>query len=226
MKNFHQVVKSAFSAFLLVSLFIFIQSANAGVLYFKMTAPKTTLEVGEEVTVSVFAWIDDSVASSDNGLDTWQLDLSVSGTGIVEITQTGGVADISLLAPSPLDTYWSGWNTSSVNSPATGEVREVVATQLVYGTPSLVGVGGYTEIFTFNIKALSAGTITYTICDDGGGLFYGELVDGTEYDNDVAAGSVVFDTENSDMTFTVQIPEPASMALFALAGLFSIIRKK
>ncbi|OHB49847.1 MAG: hypothetical protein A2Y10_09485 [Planctomycetes bacterium GWF2_41_51] len=227
MKKNLQVKKSAFTAFLLASFCVFINISNAGVLNFKMTAPKTTLQLGEEVTVSVSAWVNDTLASPDNGLDTWQVDLSVSQTGIVEITKTGNVANILLLAPNP-DTMWSGWNSSSVNNPSTGEVRSVAVLQSDVGAPSTVGVGGYTDIFTFTIRALSLGTLTYNICDNGGGGFFGILAEGEEFDNDVIdAGDVVFDSQNSDATFTViPVPEPASLAIFAFAGLLSFLRKK
>jgi hypothetical protein len=187
-----------------------------------MSAPKTTLAVGENITVTVSAWVDDAIASPDNGLDTWQLDLSVNNTGVIEITKTGSIADITLLAPDP-DPTWSGWDETSVNSLVSGEVRSVAVTQRIFGNPSSVGVGGYTNIFTFDIQAMSAGTASYTICDDGGGLFYGALVNGTEYEY----GSVVFDSESSNRTFTVvHVPEPMSLAIFALAGSLAAIRRR
>ncbi|MGD0784551.1 MAG: PEP-CTERM sorting domain-containing protein [Sedimentisphaerales bacterium] len=223
-KNFHQVVKSACYAFLLVFLSLFFSNyATAGTLHFKMTTPKTTLAIGETTTVTVSAWVDD--AASGNGLITWQTDLSVDNTGVVGITKTGSVADISLLAPSDRDSTFSGWSSASVNAPITGEVREVVVVQRVLSNPSNVGVGGYTDIFTFNIEALANGTATYTLCDDGGGLFFGTLVNRTEYDNGDIPGSVVFDAGSSNNTFTV-IPEPTTLAVFAFAGLWAALRRK
>lgn len=203
-----------------------VNSAFAGILHFKMTAPKTALTVGDEVTVTVSAWVDDVNAEPDNGLDTWQTDLSVDNTGIIEITKTGTIANITLLAPDP-DPTWSGWNDGTVNSPVTGEVRQVVVNQRIVGNPSYIGVGGFSDIFTFNIKALAAGSATYTICDDGGNLFYGALADGTEYDNAANPGSVVFDSSASNCTFTVTpVPEPVSFMVFTLAGFFVSLKKR
>lgn len=224
MKKIHQEMKSVFISLLVIFTVSGINRVSAGALYFKMAASKTTLTVGEEISITVSAWVNDPIAEPDNGLDTWQADLSVDNTGIIEITATGGVADITLLAPDP-DPMWSGWDETSVNSPITGEVREVVVIQEEVGAPSYIGVGGYSEIFTFNIKALSLGTATYTILNDGGGLFYGALADGTEYDNDIIPGSVIFDAENSNRTFTV-IPEPASFSVFAFAALLAVFKKK
>jgi hypothetical protein len=224
MKKIHQMVKSTFSAFLAaLCILIFISNANAGILYFKMTAPKTTLEIGEEVTVSVSAFIDDALASPDNGLDTWQLDLSVSQTGIVEITKTGTIANINLIAPDP-DPDWSRWTANSVNSPNTGEVRNVSVIQNTIGNPSVTGVGQYSEIFNFKIKAIGAGSTVYSICNDGGGGFFAYLADDTLYDADNAPGSVVFDAANSNNVFTV-VPEPCSIAFFAFAGMLALRKK-
>jgi hypothetical protein len=228
MKKIHQVVKSVSISLLVVLIMLSVNSASAGVLHFKMTAPQTTLTVDEEVTVTVSVWVDDPNASSGNGLITWQTDLSVDNTGIVEITQNANPdGDIILLAPSDRDSTFSGWDEEGINSPITGEVQEVVAVQRIISNPSDVGVGGYTDIFTFNIKALAVGSATYTICNDSGddGLFYGALVDLTEYDNDVIPGSVVFDASSSNRTFTV-IPEPCSLAVFALAGILVSLKKK
>jgi hypothetical protein len=211
---------------ILLALVLSVSSVSAGMLHFKMTAPKTTLAVGEEVTITVSAWVDD--ATSGNGLNTWQLDLSVNNTGVIGITKTGSVADITLLAPTPYHPMFSGWSTASVNSPVSGEVRSVAVMQYPLANPSAVGVGGYTDIFSFNIQAMSVGTASYTICDDGGGLFYGCLVDDTEYDNTVPSdGGVVFDSGSSNRTFTVvHVPEPMSLTIFALAGSLAVIRRK
>jgi hypothetical protein len=227
MKDTHQVMKIVAFAFLSILVVLSINQAAAGILHFKMTAPKTTLTVNEEVAVTVSAWVDDPIASPNNGLITWQVDLSVNNTGILEITKTGTVADITLLAPPDQDTTFSTWDYESVNSPITGEVREVVVVQRIISNPSYVGVEEYTDIFTFNIQALSVGTAVYTIRDDGGGLFFGMLVNRTEYDNDVISGSVVFDASTSDHIFTVvSVPEPISLTIFAFAGLLAALRKK
>lgn len=225
MKSFCSL-RGGFCLCILLAVVLSVNSVSAGVLHFKMTAPKTTLALGEEVTVTVSAWVDDPIAAPDNGLDTWQLDLSVNNTGVIGITKTGSVANITLLAPNPYHPMFSGWSAASVNSPVSGEVRSVAVMQQVYGAPSYVGVGGYTNLFSFNIQALSVGTASYTIRDDGGGLFYGCLVDATEYDNAVVPGSVVFDSESSNRTFTVHVPEPMSLAIFALAGLMATVRKR
>jgi hypothetical protein len=209
------------SALLLAFVALFVPQVSAGMLHFKMTAPKTTLEVGEEVTVTVSAWVDSSMAAPDNGLDTWQLDLSVNNTGVIEITKTGLNANIALLAPNP-DMSYSGWDKASVNSLVTGEVHGVQVVQQEIGAPSYTGVGGYSDIFTFNIKALAHGTATYTICDDAGSGFFAYLSDGTYYEN----SNIVFDAEVSNNVFTVAAPEPASLVIFAFAGLLASLRKK
>jgi hypothetical protein len=206
---------------------LFFNAVSFADLLFKMTSeegnlghPITGLVIGEKVNVHVWAWVNDAIAEPDNGLDTWQMDMDVDNTGVIQITKTGGVANIDLIAPDP-DPLWSGWDEASVNnegSPyfgATGEVREVVVTQDVVSAPSYTGVGGYSEIFSFQIEAIGVGTATYTLKKNfPGGLFLGMLADGTEFDYDIDPGSVYFDATVSEHVFTV-VPEPASLLIMA-----------
>ncbi|MFH1370151.1 MAG: PEP-CTERM sorting domain-containing protein [Planctomycetota bacterium] len=204
-------------------------------LVFKMTADKTDLLPGEQTTVHVWAWIYDTagVQLLDNGLEAWQTDLSVDNTGVIQI-----VGGINFLAPDPAP-GWSQWDAGSVNSPITGEIRQVQTIQQVWGAPSYTGVGvdndidnplNYSEIFNFTIEAISSiadSKATYTLMDDGGGLFYGYLTDGTSFDNDdlSAYGGVYFYDTGSANVFTI-VPEPASMVLFVTAAAFAMRRRK
>jgi hypothetical protein len=203
-------------------------------LVFKMTADKTVLSPGEETTVHVWAWIytPAGIEKPHNGLDTWQLDLSVDNTDVIQIV------GINLLAPDP-DPVWSGWDHASLNNPVTGEVREVVVSQQIVGAPSDIGVGiddnidnhaNYSEIFNLTIRAQTvpfAQMATYTLMDDGGGLFYGAIADGTEFENDSpsAFGGVDFYGAGSDNVFTV-VPEPGTFVLLATAAAFAIRRRR
>jgi hypothetical protein len=230
--------KSKLICFATLVLLSFNAVSSAG-LSFKMTSEQgdlgdsiTGLVIGEKVNVHVFAWVDDVRAEPDNGLDTWQMDMDVDNTGVIQITKTGDVANINLIAPDP-DTYWSGWDDDSVNnegSPyfgATGEVREVTVIQNTPGTPSYTGVGGYSEIFSFQIEAIGLGTATYTLKKNfPEGLFLGILVNDIEFDYDINPDSVYFDAAGSEHVFTV-VPEPASLLIMAfMAGLALRSRKK
>ena len=205
-------------------------------LVFKMTADKTDLLPGEQTTVRIWAWIYDpaGVQLPDNGLEAWQTDLSVDNTGVIQIL--GG---INFVAPDPAP-GWSTWDAGSVNSPITGEIRQVQTVQQVWGAPSYTGVGvdndidnqlNYSEIFNFTIEALSTATLgsqaTYTLMNDGGGLFFGYLTDGTSFDNDdvLAYGGVYFYDTGSENIFTI-IPEPASIVLLTTAAAFALRRRK
>lgn len=200
---------------------LFFNAVSSANLLFQMTSeegdlghPITGLVVGEKVNVHVWAWVNDSRAEPNNGLDTWQMDMDVDNTGVIQITKTSGVANINLIAPDP-DPLWSGWDEASVNLGTTGEVREVVVTQKVVGAPSYTGVGGYSEIFSLQIEAIGVGTATYTLKKNfPGGLFLGILADDTEFDYDKDPGSVYFDATGSEHVFTV-VPEPASLLIMA-----------
>jgi hypothetical protein len=202
-------------------------------LVFKMTADKTALSQDEQTVVHIWAWIysPTGIEQPDNGLDTWQLDLSVDNTGVIEIES------LSVLAPNPNPAYFPPYNVASLNNPITGEVRGVAAIQLVVGAPSLTGVGvdndidnpaNYSEICNFTIQAIGApsASATYTIMNEGTGWF-GYLADGTLFDNtDITAdGDTYFYDSGSDHVFTI-IPEPATVVLFAIASVFALRRRK
>jgi hypothetical protein len=202
-------------------------------LVFKMTADKTALLPGEQTAVHIWAWIytPDGMEKPNNGLDTWQLDLSVNNNNVISITS------LTVLAPNPSTSY-PPYQISSLNNPITGEVRSVAVVQKVYGAPSLTGVGmddnidnqdNYTEICQFMIQAMltpESSSATYTIMNEGT-QWFGYLADGTLFDNDdiSANGGTFFYAAGSDNEFTI-IPEPASMVLLATAAAFALRRRK
>ncbi len=177
------------------------------------------LSIGSLVTVDVWAWVDSDYGTAGNGLDSWQLDMDVDTSGIIGITETGGVADISPTAPAPF--FFSGW--ASVNSPVTGEAGGVSVTQS--DTTSDTGIGGYSEIFSFQIEGLAEGTATYTVMDDGGGLL-AFLSDDTWFEDDISAdGGVYFDALGSDNVFTV-VPEPCSLMIMSGLSVIALRRRR
>jgi len=178
-------------------------SAN---LIVKMTSDNTTLGLGSTALVRVWAFVDNPAATGDNGLVLWQMDVDADAPGILDVT------DHQFVAPDPLDTFDSAWN----YNPVTGDF--VTYALKDDDTTSTIGVGGFTEIYNFQITALAAGTVEYTIGNTLGGSFVGDLVDFTPFD-------AVFDVNNSDNVFTV-VPEPATLLLFGLGTLMLGKRKK
>ena len=209
-------------------------------LVFKMTADKTSLMPGETTNVYIWAWIytPAGIEKPNKGLDTWQLDLSVDNTNVIQIVSNS----IHTLTPSPRYTGVPEYQLSSLNNPITGEVRSVSVVQLVPGAASTTGVGvdnnidnlgNYSEICSFAIKAAlnpMASSATYTIMDEGNGWF-GMLADSvsdpTTFDNSdsIAYGGTYFYAAGSQHVFTI-IPEPASMVLLATAAAFALRRRK
>ncbi|MFA5251240.1 MAG: PEP-CTERM sorting domain-containing protein [Phycisphaerae bacterium] len=209
-------------------------------LVFKMTADKTALLPEEETTVHVWAWIytPAGIEKPNKGLDTWQLDLSVDNTNVIQIVS----GSIQTLAPSPRFTGVPEYQASSLNNPITGEVRSVSVVQLVTGAASTTGVGvdddidnqgNYSEICRFTIQAMltpSSSSATYTIMDEGNGWFgllADSVLDPTIFDNSdpTAYGGTYFYAAGSDHVFTIA-PEPASMFLFITAAAFALKRRK
>jgi hypothetical protein len=203
-------------------------------LVFKMTADKTTLMPSEQTTVHIWAWIytPAGIDKPNKGLDTWQFDLSVNNNNVISITS------LDVLAPNPNRGY-PAYQSSSLNNPITGEVRQVGVSQIVTGAPSLIGIGlddninnaaNYSEICRFTIRGGNnpLESAAYTIMNEGAGWF-AYLADstGTLFDNSdsSAYGGTYFYAAGSQNIFTVT-PEPASMVLLATAAAFALRRRK
>lgn len=202
-------------------------------LVFKMTADKTSLTPGEQTTIHIWAWIYSSsgMEKPNNGLDTWQLDLHLNNTGVIEIKS------LNVLAPNP-NLAFPAYQLSSLNNPLTGEVRSVAASQISTGAPSLTGIGvdnnidnanNYSEICRFVIQARQnplAYSTTYTIMNEGAGWF-GYLANGELFDNsDITAnGGTYFYAAGSNNVFTI-VPEPTTLSLIMAAAAFSLRRRK
>jgi len=209
-------------------------------LVFKMTAENTSLTPGEQTAVHIWAWIytPDGIEKPNKGLDTWQLDLSVDNTNVIQIVS----GSIQTLAPSPRYTGVPEYQASSLNNPITGEVRSVSVVQLVPGAASTTGVGvdgdidnpdNYSEICRFTIQAMQnppSSSATYTIMNEGNGWFgmlADSVLDPTTFDNsdNSAFGGTYFYAAGSDHVFTI-VPEPASMLLLITASAFALRRRK
>lgn len=169
----------------------------------KMTSDTTTLTLGSNALVKVWGWVDDPAAAGTNGLVLWQMDFAVDNAGVV------GASNFNIVAP--VDIFDSGSNTDGL----TGEVDGYVLKD--DDTASTLGVGGFTEIFNFELTGLAVGTVEYSI----GSELLGDLADFTPFD--ISSGTAIFDTANSDNVFTV-VPEPATLLLLALGSL--TLRKK
>ena len=180
-------------------------------LVFKITSDKTTLTLGQTTTMHVWGWANDPLATGTNGLVDWELSLNVDNSGIVKITKESNInGDITILAPAPYSTLVSNWSYSSVNSPKTGQVGGVNALRDP-DTESTTGIGTYTELFQFNIKAIGEGAITYSMTN-----MLGDLVDYTAYNS--GNGTALFNANGSDNVLTV-VPEPSSLVI--LSGLWA-----
>ncbi len=184
---------------------------------FKMTVEEdkdTVLLVGETVTIFVHAWVDSAHGTAGNGLDTWQMDLSVNQEDVIGVVAGSFSAD----APDP-DPMWSGW--VSVNNP-TGSISGVAVTQLIPGASSETGVGGYSQIFSFQIEGLAEGEATYDMTGD----WFAFLADDRWFEDDISAdGGVYFDAGASDNVFTV-VPEPCSLMIMSGLSLIALRRRR
>ena len=206
-------MKKTFLFLMVVCLFATATTSSYAALYFKMTAEKTALTVGETATIEVFAYSEE--AAGLNGLNGWQLSMFVSGGGggggVVEVVP----GSITLFAPFSFDSL-----VYSVNSPS-GAITDLSLNSLTPSVDSDLGVGDYDKIAEFSIQGISAGEVIYAIGDSGLG-FFGSLRDfpipGNYFDG-------TFDTAASDTQFTI-IPEPATLALLGSGISFLCLRSR
>ena len=193
-------------------------SSNAA-LIFKITSDQTVLTVNQTTTIRVWGWADDPAATGTNGLVDWDLSMIVDNSGIVEITKDGNVnGDITILAPSPFSTLVPNWNYSSVNTGKTGQVSGVNALRNPDDS-STTGIGTYSELFRFNIKAIGEGNVVYGMTN-----MIGDLAD-FETAFDSSNGTAVFNSSESSNVLTV-VPEPATLTLLSGFGILGFLTRR
>ncbi len=191
-------------------LFIIISASSSAALYFKMTADKTVLAVGETAVVSLFAYAEE--ASGLNGLNNWQMSVNVSGSGTLTVVS----GSVSVVKPFAADVL-----VGSVNSPL-GAIRDLSLTAIPPGIDSSLGVGGYHKIAEFTVEAVGVGQVLYTLGNGGSG-FGGILRDYNPL-NAATWGNMlegVFNAAESERVFTI-IPEPMTLVLLGSMGLIAL----
>ncbi len=189
----------------------FFNAVSSADLLFQITATKNTLTPGEEATISIWARIEEEVATG-NGLNAWQLDMVVDTSGVVQ-------ADANILiAPTPI-AAGSGWLSSNVDS--TGNV---------YGlgvftpgpTYSDTGIGDFSLLAQVTIEAIgTAGQqVTYILTDytETTG-FWGSLPDDESGPSYNYPDNVQFLPGNN--VFTI-VPEPSSLLIMAFMAGFAL----
>ncbi|MGA1979737.1 MAG: PEP-CTERM sorting domain-containing protein [Sedimentisphaerales bacterium] len=213
---------------------LFFNAVSSADLLFQMTATKNTLAVGEEVTIGIWANIEEQTTGL-NGLNLWQLDMVADVPSVVKVKTDGTKSgtEINFIAPSPRDLDGTGWTSINKDLDANvfeGNVLGLGATIASMPDDSDTGVGGFTLLVEVTIEGIAPGTVEYNLVDalGVGGGFYGVLRDyfeegptGNYYD--IMDGNLRFVSGNN--VFTV-VPEPASVVLFAIASAFALRRRK
>jgi len=170
-----------------------------------MLADDDVIGIGDSTLMHVQAWVDDPAASGDNGLVLWQMDLSVDNAGVI------GASNLNITAP--VDIFDSGSSTDPLNGGVDAYALKDD------DMSSVIGVGGFTELFNFEVTGLSAGTAEYSI----GNVLIGDLADFTGFD--ISLGTAFLDTAGFGNVVTV-VPEPATLTLFALMSGFVLRRRR
>lgn len=179
-------------------------------LLFKMTCADTSLTIGEETTITLWAKADDPGAVGMNGVDLWALSMIVSGDDALQVKSNA----ITFLAPSPFSVSDSKYD--SINAPKSGNVTYLRSqADNPNHQNSTTGVGVYSPIAEIVVKGIAKGVATYSI---GGSNFFGVLKDDTWLEG-------TFDSANSDKVFTVA-PEPCSLAMLAAMAAIGLRRRK
>jgi hypothetical protein len=204
-------------------LFSFYATSHAD-LIFTMSAGDYTLEVGQQTTITIWAEITDTVAT-DNGLNTWQLDMVVDTGGIVEVSSNPVFIE-------PEADFWddtfSDW--VSLNDDASGNVYGLQAVvDNLDARDSEVGISFF-ALAEITIEAIgSAGQqAEYQLAadPDGGLTFAGGLRDDTPGvpTYDITLDNLEFQPGNN--VFTI-VPEPGSLMIMSiLAGIAALKRRR
>ena len=192
-------------------------SVEAG-LIFRMTSSQTTVSIGGSTIIQIFAYADDAVATGNNGLNGWQVDMKslISSTGTLTVTS------IDWKAPGPPFDSTLG----TMDDPGSGDIKflGVIVDGWLSGVDSTVGVGGFSLLAEVTVQGVSAGTVDYALGDFGSG-FYGFLRDGEDFDfsDALAYGTTSFDASGSNTQYTVT-PEPGSLLI--LTGLTGLMLRR
>jgi hypothetical protein len=196
--------------------FHFFNAVSFADLLFQMSATKNTLAIGEEATISIWAYIEEELEEG-YGLNAWQLDMVVDTDSVVRVS-----ADPCLIAPTPKDPL-SGW--SSLNADSTGNVYGLgVFTE--GRTYSDTGIGGFSLLAQITIEAIGAvgEQVTYELTDYTQTTgFWGALRDDEMMPSYVYPDNVQFLPGNN--VFTV-VPEPGSLLIMAFMAGFALRSRK
>jgi hypothetical protein len=204
-----------------VALIVLFSAHSDAALVFKITSDDTTLTVGQIATVKILAWADSPLAVGQNGLNSWQLSALVDSTGVVEVVS----GSIAFEGPSPWSPDYTKF--TSINAPSTGMINYLRLSTEDVPQDSDAGIGDYTEIVSFNIKAIGevGSSVTYTLGGDNFGGSLRDYVPSFDEASYILSGS--FNANDSQRLFTI-VPEPATLILlsgFGMAG-FLTRRKK
>jgi hypothetical protein len=214
-KNAGPASGRSFKVFLGASLLVLVMGLPGFADFIvRLDADKTTINVGEELTVRILGKAADPAATGTNGINMWEMGISVPSTdnGVISVkTGLDGNGLFTFVPPS------GGYAADPVivNTPSIGDVRFVgLATQ---GTQSTtMGVNQFSLLASFTIIGMKQGTVTYTVNGDYLGF------DAGLKDRQYLVGS--FDAGNSVHTFTV-LPEPGCLLILGL-GTSLLLSKK
>lgn len=173
-------------------------SAQAGVISIStlVNAPfvdgKYEMYVGETRTLSVFGQLKPGSANAGNGIFSWDVDLRIGDTGILDLLN------------DTLDR--DGWtNFPATSSDGTPTVWGLDAIYDSGETNTEMGVGSPVQLFSINFTALTVGESSLTI----------------EPDDTIGADFITWNTETggdySDASVPINalVPEPASIIFLA-----------
>lgn len=190
-----------------IAVSVFSFSTSRADLIMKITADDTLLAVGDTTTLRVFGWAEE--ATGTNGLYDWSVSAFVDMAGIVKVNSA------TVLQPVPVDT---GSVIVSKNFGGLGNVDAAAAIQFS-AMGSTAGIG-YTELFNFQIEAVTEGDVQYALRNIVGDLFdFSVMYDDRVYFN------VEFDEQNSAGAIRV-VPEPSSMLLLSGLSAAGLLRRK
>jgi hypothetical protein len=186
----------------------------------KVEVDDTTLLPGETTLVRVYGLVEE--AGVDNGLALWEMDVDLDLDGVIKVTDTAGEANITMVAPSPyyVNALFPNWDAFNAGVSGTIDYANILIDE--NETTSSTGVGGYSELFNFEIEALNVVTQT-TVGYSLSGVV-GELMDGQAFG--MGASGVAMDVSDGVLNKVTVLPEPSSLLILSGLGIIGYLRRK
>jgi hypothetical protein len=167
-----------------------------------LSPSELTLEIGQTATLTVYATVASGLATTNNGIFGWDVDLLNS--------------DSSVVALIPATLSRAGWtNTASTSSAGTAYSWGIDAIYDTSESDKTRGLGSPATLFTIQFQALQLGVSTLSIASD--------TTTGADF---ITWNGNTYGDYGSAVSQITVVPEPATAVLLMAAGVVALGRAR